>query len=260
MIVPDEGCNLQYFVLDDKRIDNDLDKFKEHNRIHLFHHVTIARKFLESLGEPDIVVVSFSGGKDSLVTLDLALKHYGRDMVKAIYVDTGVDFPETSVYVDRVMEKLGVEIVKAYAPVKENIGSKGLPSRSNRWCTIYKTMAFKKHLMSIRERYKKILVLVGDRDVESYARSRKPPIRRREGYLEASPLKQWATIHVQLYTWLNKLPENPLYFHGFYRLGCYICQALTGLEKQIMLYKLYESLKNREWFVEFINNSCKEGA
>ncbi len=94
---------------------------------------------------------------------------------------------------------------------------------------------------------------MGDRDTESEARARKPPVRRRRGYLEAAPLKQWATIHVQHYIWSRGLPLNPLYKLGFYRLGCYICPALTSLERFIMLRKLLDRLRGMPWFEKYIS-------
>ena len=75
-----------------------------------------------------------------------------------------VDFPQTRKYVGYFAEKLNVKIETVYAPVKELISKYGLPTKSNRWCTLGKTRAFKKVLMKYKERYGKVLVLVGDRD------------------------------------------------------------------------------------------------
>ncbi len=252
LIIGDEDLNIHGIQMRDRTFNNNIELFIEYNKDILSKHLSITRHFLESLGEPDIVIVSFSGGKDSLVTLDLAVKHYGSEMVKGIYVDTGVDFPITSRYIDNVSERLNVEIYRVYAPVKENISRYGLPTRRNRWCTLLKTAAFKKKIREITDRYRRVLVIVGDRDVESEARARKPPVRRRRGYLEAAPLKQWPTILVQLYVWANRLEINPLYNLGFYRLGCYICPALTSLEKYVMVEKLREELEDKEWFNEFV--------
>lgn len=250
----DEGFIFKGEQLSIDLVDNDLGLFIESNKPILHRHIIIVRKFLDSLGEPDIVVVSFSGGKDSLVTLDLAVKHFGNDMVRGVYVDTGVDFDETRKYVGTVAEKIGIEIEYVYAPVKELVSRHGFPSKKNRWCTLVKTQGFKKALSRYIERYRRVLVLVGDRDSESEARARKPPVRRRKKYLEASPIKQWSTIHVQLYTWINNLPENPLYKRGFYRLGCYICPALTSLEKYIMIKYLYRELKDKPLFKEYLKH------
>ncbi|MEM0379998.1 MAG: phosphoadenosine phosphosulfate reductase family protein [Desulfurococcaceae archaeon] len=238
LIIPDSGFGFKAEQLSNEVNSNHLINFIETNKAITTYYTIISRKFLESLGEPDHVLISFSGGKDSLVTLDLAIKHYGREMVTAVYVDTGVDFKETIEYVNELSSKLGVNIEYVYVPVREYLSIYGYPTKTNRWCTLFKTNGFKKVLMKYKEKYRKILVLVGDRDSESLKRSRKPPVRKKQGYLEATPIKQWSTIHVQLYIWLNNLPENPLYRYGFYRLGCYICPALTSLERYIMITRL----------------------
>src|SRR5574344_2483056 len=49
------------------------------------------KQWVESFSE-DEVYVSFSGGKDSTVLLDLVRKIYPK--VEAVYVDTGLEYPE----------------------------------------------------------------------------------------------------------------------------------------------------------------------
>ncbi len=251
--VPDKGFKIRVEEIENQVYRNDLYRFIEVNKPLMTRFTNIVYRFYESLGEPDLVLVSFSGGKDSLVVLDTCIKYFGHERVVAVYVDTGVDFPSNREYVGEVEEKLGITIDKVYAPVKELVGEKGFPTRSDRWCTLVKNRAFYKALEKYLEKYRRILVVVGDRDTESYKRSRKPPVRKRKKYLEVAPIKQWATIHVQLYICMNNLPENPLYRLGFYRLGCYICPELTSLEKYIMLNKLYSRLREEPWFIEWIN-------
>ncbi len=253
LVVPDKGYKLTGIRYRDERIydEIDLNKLVNENTHVLNQHVIVSRKFLQSLGEPDIVIVSFSGGKDSLVILHLAINHYGRDKVVGIYVDTGVDFPQTRRFVKYTSEYLGVTIKHVRADVDKLIPRKGFPTIDNRWCTLRKTTAFKKALREYARKHSKILVLVGDRDSESLTRSRKPPVRRRRYYLEAAPIKQWSTLLVQLYHLRYKLPINPLYLLGFYRLGCYICPALTSLERYVMSKKLVDTLRKEPYFLEY---------
>ncbi len=241
--IPDHGEAVEAKALGNGGcIALDINRVAEANHGTMNRLMDIARRFLHSLGDPDVVAVSFSGGKDSLVVLDLALEVFGRDRVKPIYVDTGVDLPSMASYIDTVEAFYGIRVTRVYAGVREAIASKGFPTVSNRWCTLLKTMAFKKTIKSLRERYRRVLVLVGDRDTESARRSHKPPVRRRPGYLEAAPIKQWGTLHVQLYIALRRLPENPMYRLGFYRLGCYICPAMRSLERLLVKKYLGEAL------------------
>ncbi len=256
LFIPDDGCEVSANINHQLCKEYNGEKPEHLNRDSMLQHINVVRRFLDSLGKPDRVVVSFSGGKDSLVVLDLTVKHYGAEHVEAIYVDTGVDFPLTRDYVKLVEEKLGVTIHSAYAPVKEQLGIKGLPSKDNRWCTLLKTRAFKEKLREITGRDEKILVIVGDRDTESETRSRKPPVRRRKWYLEAAPIKQWSTLMVQLYIKMYKLPPNPLYEAGFYRLGCYVCPALTSLERRVMIEKLWSHIHALPWINEYFDHHC----
>ena len=256
LIIYDDGCDIKALIDKNRCSCNIGDMPWNINRDVMLRHINVSRRFLESLGRPDRVIVSFSGGKDSLAALDLAVKHYGSSNVEAIYVDTGVNFPTTKTYVERIGEILGVKVHTAYAPVKENLPEKGLPGKINRWCTLLKTKAFKDKLREITDRNEKILVIVGDRDTESEARSRKPPVRRRKWYLEAAPIKQWSTFMVQLYMKIYDLPVNPLYTAGFYRLGCYICPALTSLERKVMLEKLWGQINGLPWINEYFERYC----
>lgn len=62
------------------------------------------RQWINEFGE-DGVFISFSGGKDSTVLLDIARKMYPE--IKAVYVDTGLEYPEIRQFVksygDRVV-------------------------------------------------------------------------------------------------------------------------------------------------------------
>lgn len=68
------------------------------------------------------VAVSFSGGKDSTVLLDIARNHWrGHKDIKAVYVDTGLEYPEIRQFVktfdnvEIIRPKINfVEVIKKY--------------------------------------------------------------------------------------------------------------------------------------------------
>ncbi|MCD6488797.1 MAG: phosphoadenosine phosphosulfate reductase family protein, partial [Desulfurococcales archaeon] len=233
--IPDEYTIPKAEQLLENPLGNPIECIVGENKSIVELHTRIAYRFLASLGEPDIVVVSFSGGKDSIVVLDLAIKYYGRERVYPIFVDTGLEFPHTIRYVEEVEEYYGIDIEKAEARIDEAIKYKGLPRKGDRWCTGLKTRAFHEKLGEIVKSYDKVVVIVGDRDAESASRSHRSPVRRKKGYIEAAPIKIWSTALVQLYILLNKLPENKLYSYGFYRTGCYICPSLRSVSPLTIL-------------------------
>ncbi len=258
MIIPDSYGEIQVENYNVDRIDNNLNDLVTENRDILREHLRICKNVLGSIGTPDIVIVSFSGGKDSIVVLDIAIKYYGKDKVIPIFVDTGLEFPQTIEYVDRVSEYYDIEVVKAYAGIDKAVKELGLPSRNNRWCTGLKTRAFMDKVEEVSKGYDKVLIVVGDRDAESASRSHRSPIRYKGKFIEVSLIKQWSTAHVQLYSIINNLPENKLYSLGFYRTGCYICPSLRSLELHIMKDTLWHELKKYPYINEFLEKKKHE--
>ena len=206
-------------------------------------------------------VVPWSGGKDSTTALLLAIKAYGLSRVKAIYVDTGVDFPHNRDYVKEIAKKLSVELIEVKARIiEELVEGKKLPTHENRWCTKLKIKALYEAFNTISSDKSDILVIVGDRDAESELRSKRPPFREHEGYYQIAPIKMWSGAHTQLYLLVNDIPLNPLYLMGFYRIGCYICPALRSWEVKIMKEhsELSKTLDSLMFYREFITDYYKK--
>jgi sulfate adenylyltransferase subunit 2 len=80
--------------------------------------IHIIREVAAELEKP---VLLFSGGKDSIVLLHLAVKAFrpGRVPFPVMHVDTGHNFPEVIEYRDRTVADLGVELI--VASVQESI-------------------------------------------------------------------------------------------------------------------------------------------
>ncbi|MCE4603257.1 MAG: phosphoadenosine phosphosulfate reductase family protein [Desulfurococcales archaeon] len=197
------------------------------------HTVEVLRR---SAGEPDLVLVPWSGGKDSTAALLVALEAFGRDRVKAVYVDTGIDFPENLEYVEEVASSLRIDYIVKRATVDDGLLLEGMPmpDPDYRWCTGRKLDALREGFREAA--WGRVVVVTGDRDAESERRAKRPPVRMDEklGYPVVSPLKLWSGAHVQAYILSKGVPLNPLYEKGFYRIGCYICFALRGWEIEVM--------------------------
>lgn len=72
----------------------------------------------EVAAESERPVLLFSGGKDSIVMLELARKAFApaRIPFPVMHVDTGLNFPEVLAFRDRRVAELGVELVVASVP------------------------------------------------------------------------------------------------------------------------------------------------
>lgn len=79
------------------------------------------RQWVDYYG-PDGVYVSFSGGKDSTVLLHMVREMYPE--VTAVYVDTGLEYPEVKAF---VKEQKNVEIIRPKMSFREVISRYGYP-------------------------------------------------------------------------------------------------------------------------------------
>ena len=79
------------------------------------------REWIDEFGE-DGVYVSFSGGKDSTVLLHLVREDFPN--VKAMFVDTGLEYPEVRAF---AMAQENVDVVRPKLTFKEVIKTKGYP-------------------------------------------------------------------------------------------------------------------------------------
>lgn len=189
-------------------------------------------------------VVSFSGGKDSLVTYRLAEKAFGK--LPLLFNDTGLELPETVNYVKRFAKERGLELILAEAGQVfwSSLEAMGPPARDYRWCC--KVCKLVPTARVFRERAGGgILSIVGQRKLESAARALSSRVYRNKWIpqvLVVAPIHNWSALDVWLYIFKEKLPVNALYFKGFDRLGCWLCPAIELGEVEFL-----KALKPELW-------------
>jgi 3'-phosphoadenosine 5'-phosphosulfate sulfotransferase (PAPS reductase)/FAD synthetase len=167
--------------------------------------------------------VSFSGGKDSTVVLELARR---AGITDAYYVDTGMEFPETLAFV----KETGIEKVIRGGDFWKDIKKYGLPRKDDRWCCERLKLQPVKDWFS---RQGPCVTVQGNRWYESFMRSTLPPVVENPFnplQLNISPIRNWRALEVFLYLWWRKVPYNPLYEMGFERVGCWNCPAMLQSE------------------------------
>lgn len=224
----------------------------KHNEYGIYYYSSRSKAFLYSMASKTNkpVVVSYSGGKDSLVSLHLALDS-GLEPV-LLFNDTGIELPETKENVEYVASKYGLRKVVASAGNAFWIGleSFGPPGKDYRWCCkVTKLVPLAR--TARREWPLGALNIVGQRAYESIDRARSPRVWRNRWIphlLSISPIQEWGQLHVWLYIYYNRLPYNPLYDMGFERLGCYLCPSSTLAEFKV-LSKTHPDLWGR-WIAE----------
>ncbi len=174
----------------------------------------------------------FSGGKDSLVALDLAIKS---GIKKAIFCDTTIEFQETLDYIEEIEKYYGfrIDIISAPRPFFDVVHKIGFPSRAMRWCC----KVYKFSPLGIFAREKKIISYITGLRGEEHRRRKnykKIDINKHIGIKQINPILDWSDQEVWTYIQENKLPSNPLYNLGFKRVGCWPCPFKSKLDWKLI--------------------------
>ena len=194
------------------------------------------------------VVVSFSGGKDSLATLLLVLEAGLRP--EMLFVDTRMELPGTLEYVRGVADAHDLELVVADAgdAFRRGLAYFGPPAKDYRWCC--KTNKLGPTALAIRERYPDgVLSFIGQRRYESRTRARSgarwdnPWVPGQRAF---SPIQEWTSLHVWLYLLWKGADVNPWYSRGLERIGCAICPAADESEGALIAEQVDLSWWHRE--------------
>ncbi len=189
--------------------------------------------FVEYRNKVDIFHVSYSGGKDSEVTLDLVQRALPHNSFVVIFGDTKMEFPDTYDAVElekKRCEELGIQFYKAsskFSPM-DSWRIFGPPSTTIRWCcSVHKTAP---QLLKLREIVGKDdfreMAFVGVRGDESVRRSTYSYISRgtkHRGQYSCNPILEWNSAEVYLYLYINDLWVNRAYLKGNSRAGCLVC-------------------------------------
>lgn len=209
------------------------------------------------------VHVSFSGGKDSLVVLDLAVNALKRRQIEAFFLNTGIEFPETVEFARQFCASRSIDLKEAAAgdAFWENLERFGPPAKDMRWCCKVCKLAPANRLIDESVSGGQVCLTVdGKRRYESFSRasisaSEKNPFVPVQ--LNIFPIRDWRAIEVWLYIYGKKLEYNPLYDMGFERVGCYLCPASLSAEYQLFS-KLHPELHTR-WNAYLLEWASKKG-
>jgi len=191
------------------------------------------RSFVKARNEK--VTVSFSGGKDSLAALGVTLKAVKN--TELIFVNTGIEFPETTEYVHNFSKEFDLRLHEADAgnAFWDNVKTFGPPAKDFRWCCKVCKLGPITELIS--ERFPKGTITVeGNRALESFARSKTEFVSKNPfvpNQTTLNPIRNWTSSDVWGYIWWKRLPYNRLYENDMERIGCYLCPSSLASEWNI---------------------------
>jgi len=183
-------------------------------------------------------VLSFSGGKDSLLALHLLVEAGTNADILHVSIEHG-DPPQLTDYVQYIGAKLGVkiEILEARWNFTERLLRElGMPTRGNRWCT--PLLKFVNMLRYIKSRYglHSIVSYVGSRKSETLKRSIRPAtyLDAEAGLLTHAVCYKFPKLLEFLYLWYYaKLPLFRDYMLGMERVSCVICPFKSCYELKL---------------------------
>lgn len=207
-------------------------------------------------------IVSFSGGKDSIVVSHLVRKALNRQDIPHVFADTTLEIPDTYPFINHFKENNN----RTPFLVERNEESDffqmcreiGPPSRVKNWCcSIFKTgpMGTTFSKMDIQ-----LLTFYGIRRHESASRSKYKRVTQSpklELQIVASPVIDWLDIDIWLYIFANNLKINPAYRKGFSRVGCWCCP--NNSEWSDMLSMLYYPDRYDAWHGFLVDFAKKIG-
>lgn len=194
---------------------------------------TIYNSYVKYKNKIDVFYVAFSGGKDSVATLDLVQRALPHNEFKVLFGDTGMEFPDTYETVNVIHDfcsdnKIEFIVSKSdYSP--DYTWSKfGPPATVNRWCcSVHKTSP---QITILREILGKPdftgMAFIGVRGSESLSRNGYDFIslgEKHKGQYSCNPILEWNSAELYMYIYMQNLYLNEAYKKGNRRAGCLVC-------------------------------------
>ncbi|GHV54671.1 hypothetical protein FACS1894216_15160 [Synergistales bacterium] len=241
----DNGDKIKCRVLPDGEtlLPVDISAMIEKNRelLEVVEQVTIKKIFdvyKRYRNKLDCFHVAFSGGKDSVVLLELVKKALPKSGFVVVFGDTGMEFPDTYDVIEKTEEQCRAEEIEFYRAASYFAPEKswqffGPPSRVLRWCcSVHKSAPQTLKLREILGKNDYVgMDFVGVRAHESASRSDydyENYGKKQKGQYSHNSILEWGSAEVWLYIYTHGLLINDAYKKGNSRAGCLFCPMGGG--------------------------------
>jgi len=202
----------------------------------------VEQKYKRFRPRVDVAAVSFSGGKDSMVLLDLVQRTLNPDQYVVVFNDTWMELSDTYKVVEEAKKRwpqLNFYTAKSEKDAETTWREMGPPSRLIRWCcTVHKSAPT---LLMLRTLAGKpsvtALIVEGVRREESQRRSVYSDVAigyKHDTQTNIRPIIDWSSTEIYLYTFARRLPLNRAYRYGLARVGCSVCPFASGWSEYVI--------------------------
>lgn len=184
----------------------------------------IYNTYIEYNNKVDVFYVAFSGGKDSVVTLDLVQRALPHNKFKVLFGDTGMESPDTYKEIKSIEQDckdIKVEFLKAKSCLSpaQSWNVFGPPAVTIRWCcSVHKSAP---QILLLREYTQnpnvRGMAFTGIRGDESLSRSEYDELndgKKVRGQFSFHPILEWNSAELFTYIYQRKLRLNEAYKKG----------------------------------------------
>jgi len=231
---------------------------------------------LKALKHSPNAVVAWSGGKCSTAVLHKAIEI--KPDIQVIFNDTGVEFPETYIFVDKLTKawNLNLRVLKPTTTFWSCVEQFGFPMLRGQYKDSSRSKDGRPMCCQLLKEQPVLeagidVCITGLRACES--RMRMFAIAQRGQYYYAKTLKRWnfhpiafwSTSELDTYCEMHEIPLNPIYQMGHSRCGCWPCTGYLDWKKSLAtshpkMYRMIARMKGEPTLWEYADiDTCHQG-